>query len=87
MYICQDCNCSFFEPARHREDYGFEIEYGHVSAYQAYTSCPYCGSENYVSAMECCECMEVFARCEMMLTDDCNYICSECYSKLEENEE
>ena len=87
MYICDDCNRVFYEPSKHKEDYGWDTEYGRNSAWQTESCCPYCGSENYEEAEECCECMGIFREIEMMLTDSCDYICSECYEKMEENEE
>lgn len=87
LYVCQDCKRIFYEPNKRRVDCGWDTEYGRNSAWQTESTCPFCGSEDYVDAEECCECMGVFPEHEMMLTDNCDYICSECYSKMEENEE
>lgn len=87
MYICDDCNRVFYEPSKHKEDYGWDTEYGRNSAWQTESCCPYCGSENYEEAEDCDICGRTFLTDDLYITNGLTYVCPDCYEKMEENEE
>ena len=84
MYICQDCEHTFYEPDKHRGDYGWDTEYGRSSAWQTEYSCPYCGSEYYEEAKYCDRCGNICAVSELNTTDGCTYLCDNCYAEMED---
>ena len=78
MYICCDCRETFDEPDTYCEQH----PYGDTYAEEEFSCCPYCGSGNYDTAVECAECGEIISYEEMM--DD---VCPDCFHKMEELEE
>lgn len=86
MYICVDCKEVFSEPAEIEEDFGWDTEYGRNSAMQSFWVCPCCGSDCLEEAGECIECGNYFSKDNLHITDDCEYICLDCYNEMEEEQ-
>lgn len=87
MYICANCNKQFSEPDYRAEDFGWMTEIGWHSAYQYFAECPYCESDEIVSAEECVVCGNYFPKDELSLDDTLSYICFECKTELEKEED
>lgn len=89
MLICNECNRVFDESEadNYDDDYGWNVENGHIAAYQSVMCCPHCGSEDFEDATECNICSEYFRKDDMILTDGLTYVCPECYAELEDEED
>lgn len=75
-YICNCCSKHFDEP----EEFFDRHPYGDTYAEESFYGCPYCGG-SYEEAVECEECGKLVPESESY-----DGYCSECYSKLEEEE-
>lgn len=77
MYKCKKCGM-VFEEARNYEDYeSIDVGNGRLTvADLGYSECPYCGSQDYDEAYECCECGEYFLEEEII-----NYTCKKCLNR------
>lgn len=49
MYKCNDCGEIFYEPAEYQENVG---EFWGAPAYQTFTECPFCHSDDYEEIKE-----------------------------------
>lgn len=82
MWICMDCRETFSEPGTKSEDYGWETDLGHVSAYQYYYVCPNCGSADFDETEICAKCGETFAKDEMDYNIDGDLVCKDCFKAM-----
>lgn len=92
MYRCCNPRCKkiFDDPIAKAEDFGYDTEIGHKSAYQYFDTCPCCGNDFFDTVEQCEECGNWISIDDIyVLTKDNieHYICGECADELNEEDQ
>lgn len=79
MYLCLDCERTFYETKEFVERHGM-----HIPPYETWTGCPYCGGV-YVEAVSCDLCGGWITGEYVELKDD-TIVCDNCYDVRDIND-
>lgn len=78
MFLCEECGELFEEPVQKVYSHHSEVEY---NCNEFFSACPKCGSDNYFSAVKCCECrQEINEELDSLYVrfDNGDLVCNDC---------